>query len=77
MFYVAFRVHDEPLMTMGDAVASFLDSEDMTTNNMCLATLADFKGRKGYQVGSRQWSDKRRRWKDVTSKSRRIITIIM
>ena len=77
MFYVAFCVHDEPLMTMGDAVASFLDKKDMATKNMCLSTLADFQDRKGYQMGPRQWSDKGYRWKDVTSKSRRITTVVM
>jgi hypothetical protein len=77
MFYVAFHVHDEPLMTMGDAVASFLNSEDTTTRNMCLSTLADFKNRQGYQVGPRQWSPKGDRWKDVTSKSRRAFTAVV
>jgi hypothetical protein len=42
MFYVAFFIHDEPLMTIGDAVASFLEKEDITTKNMCLSTRADF-----------------------------------
>ncbi|CAN9276692.1 unnamed protein product [Alternaria alternata] len=33
MFYVAFLVRDEPLMTMGDAVASFLERPDPTSKN--------------------------------------------
>jgi hypothetical protein len=77
MFYIAVFIHDEPLMTIGDAAASFLENEDPTTKNMCLSTRADFQDRKGYQVGPRQWSNQRYRWKDVTSLSRRIITAVM
>ncbi|KAI4948952.1 hypothetical protein J4E91_005414 [Alternaria rosae] len=77
MFYVAFSVQDEPLMTMGDAVASFLENEDLTTKNMCLSTQVDFRNRTGYQVGPRQWTNERFRWKDVTSTSRKIITVVI
>lgn len=75
MFYVLLFVHDEPLMTMGDAVVSFLENEDVTTKDMCLSTLADFRNRKGYQVGPRQWRDDRYYWKDVTSITRRIVVV--
>lgn len=77
MFYVAFSVQDEPLMAMGDAVASFLENEDLTTKDMCLSTQVDFRNRTGYQVGPRQWTNERFRWKDVTSTSRKIITVVM
>jgi hypothetical protein len=77
MFYIAFFVRDEPLMTIGDAVASFLENEDPATKNMCLSSRADFQNRKGYQVGPRQWSNQRYCWKDVTSMSRRIITAVL
>lgn len=39
IFYTAFGVKEEPLMTMGDAVASFLAEEDPTTKDMCLLTI--------------------------------------
>ena len=77
MFYIAFRVNDEPLMAMGDAVASFLDKEDVETKNMCLSSMSDFRNGKGYKVGPRQYSGEAYRWKDVTSKVRRCITLIM
>ncbi|KAH8627371.1 hypothetical protein IG631_17139 [Alternaria alternata] len=77
MFYIAFRVNDEPLMAMGDAVASFLDKEDVETKNMCLSSMADFRNGKGYKVGPRQYSGGAYHWKDVTSKLRRCITLIM
>jgi hypothetical protein len=41
MFYVAFFVRDEPLMTMGDAVASFLERPDPTSKNRCLWAFAN------------------------------------
>ena len=36
MFLVAFGIKDNPLITIGDAVDSFLNSNDPTTNEMCL-----------------------------------------
>ncbi|CAO2650076.1 Nn.00g013680.m01.CDS01 [Neocucurbitaria sp. VM-36] len=77
MFHVAFGIHAEPLMTMGDAVASFLAKNDPFTKNMCISSLKDFKRSKNYIAGPRQWNDKRYRWKDVTSKTRRIMTLLM
>jgi hypothetical protein len=77
MFYIAFRIGDEPLMTMGDAVASFLENQDHTTENMCLSTVKDLKQHKTYVVGPRQWTDTKYRWKDVTSLGRRVITVCM
>jgi hypothetical protein len=77
MFYIAFKIQEEPLMTMGDAVASFLEEEDLTTKGMCLSTLEDFRKRRTYDVGPRQWNDTTHRWKDVTSKTRRFITVVM
>jgi hypothetical protein len=64
-------------MTMGDAVASFLEEEDHTTKNMCLSTVKDFRKHKNYEVGPRQWTDTKYRWKDVTSVGRRVSTICM
>ncbi|KAG9185441.1 hypothetical protein G6011_07985 [Alternaria panax] len=64
-------------MTMGDAVASFLDKKDVTTKNMCLSTPADFRNRKEYQLGPRQWGNERYRWKDATSRPRRFNTVVI
>ena len=74
MFYIAFGIKDKPLMTIGDAVASFLQKSDASTSNMCLASSKDFKKSKGFSAGPRQWRKERYRWKDVTSKKRRIFT---
>ncbi|KAF2030263.1 hypothetical protein EK21DRAFT_112181 [Setomelanomma holmii] len=74
MYLVAFRVRDEPLITMGDAVASFLETNDPTTKNMCLFSVRDVK-KTGYQTGAREWQNPRLRWKDVVSRKRRATTI--
>jgi hypothetical protein len=36
MFFVAFGIKDDPLVTIGDAVDCFLKSNDPTTEGMCL-----------------------------------------
>ncbi|KAL1792900.1 hypothetical protein ACET3X_009407 [Alternaria dauci] len=77
MFYVAFGIKDEPLMAMGDAVASFLDKEDNETKNMCMSSMANFRNSKGYKAGPQQYSGERYRWKDATSKLRVCVTLIM
>jgi hypothetical protein len=41
MLYVAFRLRDAPLITVGDAVESFLNEPDRTTRGMCLLTKED------------------------------------
>jgi hypothetical protein len=76
MFYIAFCIRDEPLITMGDAVASFLEKSDPTTKNMCLLSIRDVRTR-GYQVGAREWLNERLKWKDVVSKKRRATTLAL
>jgi hypothetical protein len=77
MFYVAICIRDEPLMTIGDAVTSFLDREDLNTKDMCLFMVKDSKSHGSDQVGPRVWNDIQYRWKDVTSKRRRVLTVCM
>lgn len=38
MLFVAFRIHDDPLITVGDAIESFLIAPDKTTAGRCLTT---------------------------------------
>jgi hypothetical protein len=75
MFYIAFGVHEEPLLTIGDAVASFLQDNDVFTRSMCLASASDFKWKKGSSTGAKKWRKESHRWKDVTSVRRRVITL--
>ncbi|RMZ86815.1 hypothetical protein DV736_g5959, partial [Chaetothyriales sp. CBS 134916] len=41
MWIVAFRLRGSPLITIGDAVASFLQRPDLTTEGLCLLTRQD------------------------------------
>ncbi|KAF2737403.1 hypothetical protein EJ04DRAFT_574588 [Polyplosphaeria fusca] len=78
IFYTAFRVKESPLMTMGDAVASFMDSQDPTTKDMCLLTMGDAKQHKGYfPAGPKTWTQRKNRWKDVISRTRYYTTFAM
>lgn len=43
MFFIAFRIRDKPLITIGDAIDSFLNVNDPTTEGMCLVSKAYIK----------------------------------
>ena len=42
MAYISFGNLEEPLITIGDAVSSFLENPDRTTNGMCTVGRRDF-----------------------------------
>lgn len=46
MFFIAFRIRDKPLITIGDAIKSFLEVIDPTTHGMCLV------GRESIKAGA-------------------------
>lgn len=48
MLYVTIGIHDTPLLTIGDAVASFLTIPDGNTKHLCLLD----KSLKGYKAGT-------------------------
>jgi len=89
MFSTVLLVKEDPLMTMGDAVASFMTNNDMTTKNMCLLTQDDTKtmflrtrnninkGLGQSSAGAKKWRGTTYRWKDVTTIRRRLIAFIM
>ena len=78
IFYTALAIKEDPLLTIGDAVASFLETKDHTTQNMCLLSAKEARKGSGYfPAGPKEWKDGTARWKDVTSKARRITTFTM
>ncbi|ORY11736.1 hypothetical protein BCR34DRAFT_483765 [Clohesyomyces aquaticus] len=78
ILYTVFGVEDDPLMTMGDAVASFLENPDSTTRNMCLLTMKQAKTYNWCRPAlSQEWDPTVHRWKDATSKTRRTTTFAM
>lgn len=75
MFYTVYFTEDEPLLTIGDAVASFLDRGDLSTYSDGLLSARDCK--KGINAYLRPWSGQRWWWKDTTSKRRRFAAFIL
>ncbi|KAH5426660.1 hypothetical protein HBI47_117900 [Parastagonospora nodorum] len=75
MFSVVYIVKDNPFMTIGDAVASFLDERDTATSGIGLLSIYDAK--KGYHAVKATWDDPIRRWKDASSKKRRAFTLML
>jgi hypothetical protein len=77
MFFIAFNIRDAPLLSVGDAVASFLDKADTSTRNMCLVTLGQSRNLIEVDTRPLQWHDRLYRWKDATSKARRGMTLLL
>ena len=75
MLYVAFGSLEDPLITVGDAVSSFLVSPDHTTRDMCLVNRKDivkasnFGGMEKLRA-PKYWRPVRRRWFNAASKTR-------
>ena len=73
MWFVIYSTKDDPLLTMVDAVASFLDEKDPATTNLSLLSLQDCST--DYDAGAKPWHDQCWRWKDTTNKNRRATTL--
>lgn len=61
MIVIVYRHDDTPLITLGDAIASFLDDPDSTTQGNCVALQDSFQRRKWPQR-PRPWATKRAYW---------------
>jgi hypothetical protein len=78
LWTVALRLLTTPLITIGDAVSSFLEHPDTTTLDMCLMSRADFDGdrsvwRDGF--GPRFYIAKGRRWSQAASRKQWVVCI--
>ncbi|KAL8840422.1 MAG: hypothetical protein Q9176_003920 [Flavoplaca citrina] len=60
MIVIVYRHDDTPLITLGDAIASFLDDPDSTTQGNCVAPGDSFKQCKWTQ--HRRWTRQPRPW---------------
>lgn len=79
MLYVVFGLKETPLMTIGDAVASFLNEEDPTTKGCCLVSKFDIKinklrwqhrdGESNAPV-AKEWMPTKVRWARAVSRTR-------
>ena len=52
----------KPLVTLGDAVESFLETPDPTTENMCLADKRKFSAKKPWSMTRHPYKPKKLRW---------------
>jgi hypothetical protein len=79
IMFVAFRIKDDPLMNMGDAVASFLQRPDLATEGSCLLSKESITKKKdGYSNpwGPRVFHDERKRWFAAASR-RRLLAVFL
>ena len=58
MSMAAWKQDTEPLVTLGDAIASFLDWPDVTTKGNCVGEKAQFQKSKSWESLSRKWDSK-------------------
>jgi hypothetical protein len=72
MILTWWKLRTPTLVTIGDAVTSFLDDPDLTTAGICLATKADIqKGTGAWKdQGAKRWIPKRHFWFRATSVKR-------
>lgn len=67
MAYTAFSVSGTPLMTTGDAIASFMEQEDEGSRGKCLLSRSDVET---YKPEPPAFSSKRKRWYSAASGTR-------
>lgn len=84
ILYTAFWIKENPLMNMGDAVASFMERPDHATNQSCLITVRDvkkqkrFKGKSDFRVAEpKRWTSYMYRWRHATSRMRLFAVLFM
>ena len=73
--YVVLRIQEVPLLTIGDAIASFLKEPDETTNNLCLMGKANIQWwrlwRRGIPIPPpRPFDGTRKLWRNAVSGDR-------
>ena len=77
MSMIAWNRGPEPLVTLGDAIASFLDRPDVTTEGGCIAARLRFEKSKSWNLLSSRWDPKRLRWFRAASRRRWVVCNIL
>lgn len=62
MSSIAWKQDLEPLVTLGDAIASFLDRPDVTTDGNCIAGKTQFRKGRSWGLHLSRWNPKLLRW---------------
>ena len=77
MAMISWKQGPEPLVTLGDAIASFLDRPDVTTERNCIAGRARFENSKYWGLFLSRWDPKRLCWFLAASRKRWIVCNVL
>lgn len=70
MSIIAWKQDPEPLVTLRDAIASFLDRPDVTTEGKCMVGKPRFENSRSWDLLLCRWDPKRLHWWRAASKRR-------
>ena len=74
---MAWKQNAEPLVTLGDAIASFLDRPDTTTRGNCIIGKTQFKDNKFWDWSPCKWNPTNLRWFRAASSRRWVVCIVL
>ena len=77
MTTISWKQDTEPLVTLGDAIASFLDRPDAITKQNCMAGRTRFEKSRYWGLLLSRWDPKRFRWFRAASRRRWIVCNIL
>jgi hypothetical protein len=77
MCITVFGIKESPIMTIGDAIASYIDRPDLNTRGLCLVSKADIHPKSELSREPRMFAGVPRRWSSAVGKSRWIVCSIM
>lgn len=77
LIWICFWLRRRPLLTIGDAVASFLERPDPWTNNMGTLEAASHAKQSSYEEVSKIWVGGRKRWFRAVRARRWILSSIL
>lgn len=73
MSLIAWKQDPEPLVTLGDAIASFLDRPDLITEGHCIVGKTRFEDSRSWDLILSRWDPKRLRWFRAASRRRWLV----
>ena len=73
MSIIAWKQDPEPLVTLGDAIASFLDRPDESTKGNCIVEKTRFEDSRSWDLPLSRWDLERSRWFRAASKRRWLV----
>ena len=77
MGWIAWKQDPEPLVTLGDAIVSFLDRPDITTKGCCMKGKSRFEGSRSWVSVPSKWESKPMRWFRTASERRWLVCNIL